>query len=210
MAVRPAKTQTSLGIHSVWSVFAVHMKKPWILSYPLSTQWRLWSDWADAKAALSLRWAHTHFVGFVMLWLVWSWYFLYLYMHASPYIRVPCLKFVIGQCVSNMSRSTTNPTKWPVSKHSDKPGHPPVWSVFTLCMKKHWILSYPYSTWHGFWSEGVKAQADLSLHWVNRWFVGLILSRLVSRGCGMMPCCTFNNVPWCHIVITRERTFHFK
>ena len=110
---------------SLIRVFAVRMKKPWVLSYPLSTQWRLWSDWVDAKADLSLRWVHTHFVGFVMSWLVWSWYFLYLYMHASPYIRVPYLKFVIGQCVSNMSRSTTNLTKWPVSKHSDKPGHPP-------------------------------------------------------------------------------------
>ena len=60
--VRPAKTQISLGIHAVWSVFAVHMKEAWVLSYPLSAQQRLWSDWAD----LSLRWAHSHFVGFVM------------------------------------------------------------------------------------------------------------------------------------------------
>ena len=31
------------------------------------------SDWADAQADLSLRWVHTHFVGFVMLWLTyWS------------------------------------------------------------------------------------------------------------------------------------------
>ena len=29
-------------------------------------QRRLWSDWADAQADLSLRWAHTQFVGFVM------------------------------------------------------------------------------------------------------------------------------------------------
>ena len=27
------------------------------------------SDWADAQADLSLRWVHTHFVGFVMSWL---------------------------------------------------------------------------------------------------------------------------------------------
>ena len=47
-------------------VFAVHMKKAWFLSYPLSAQRRLWSDWADAQADLSLRWAHSHFVGFVM------------------------------------------------------------------------------------------------------------------------------------------------
>ena len=43
------------------------MKKPWVLIYPLSTQRRLWPDWADAQVDLSLRWVHTHFVGFVML-----------------------------------------------------------------------------------------------------------------------------------------------
>ena len=42
------------------------MKKAWVLSYPLSAQRWLWSDWADAQADLSLRWAHTHFAGFVM------------------------------------------------------------------------------------------------------------------------------------------------
>ena len=42
------------------------MKKAWILSYPLSAQRRPWSDWADAQADLSLRWAHIHFVGFGM------------------------------------------------------------------------------------------------------------------------------------------------
>ena len=55
--VRPAKTQISLGIR---------MKKAWVLSYPLSAHRRLWSDWVDAQADLSLRWAHSHFVGFVM------------------------------------------------------------------------------------------------------------------------------------------------
>ena len=54
---------------SLIRVFAVHMKKAWVLSYPLSAQQRLWSDWADAQGDLSLRSAHTHFVGFVMLWL---------------------------------------------------------------------------------------------------------------------------------------------
>ena len=66
---RPAKTQISLGICPVWSefavhmkkvhppslirVFAVHMKKAWVLpGGSLATQKRaqrrLWSDWADA------------------------------------------------------------------------------------------------------------------------------------------------------------------
>ena len=38
--VRPAKTQISLGVHPVWSVFAVRMKKAWVLSCPLSTHRR--------------------------------------------------------------------------------------------------------------------------------------------------------------------------
>ena len=54
--------------HPPWliRVIAVRMKKAWTLSYPLSVQRGLWSDWADAQADLSLRWAHIHFVCFVM------------------------------------------------------------------------------------------------------------------------------------------------
>ena len=62
MSVRPAKTQISLGIR---------MKKAWVLSYPLSAN-EDWSDWADALLSdQSLFWAHTHFVGFVMSWLIY-------------------------------------------------------------------------------------------------------------------------------------------
>ena len=42
-------------------VFTVRMKKAWILSSPMSAQRRLWSDWADAQAELSLRWANMSF-----------------------------------------------------------------------------------------------------------------------------------------------------
>ena len=42
---------------SLIRVFAVSMKKAWVLSYPLNAH-----DLAD----LSLRWAHSHFLGFVM------------------------------------------------------------------------------------------------------------------------------------------------
>ena len=57
----PADTPSSLI-----RVIAVCMKKAWVLSYPLSAQRRLWSDWADAQADLSLRWAHINFIGFLM------------------------------------------------------------------------------------------------------------------------------------------------
>ena len=44
--------------------FAVRMEKAWVLSYPLSAQRILWSDWADAQADPSLRWAHGSFYWF--------------------------------------------------------------------------------------------------------------------------------------------------
>ena len=49
---------------SLIRVFAVRMEKPWALSYPLSTQQRRWSAWADAQADLSLCWAHRSFYWF--------------------------------------------------------------------------------------------------------------------------------------------------
>ena len=55
---------------SLISVLAVRMKKPRVLSYPLSAQWRFWSDWADSQADPSLHWMHIHFVDFVMSWLI--------------------------------------------------------------------------------------------------------------------------------------------
>ena len=64
LSVRPAKTDQPGHPPSPISVFAVRMKKPWVLSYPLSAQRRLLSDWADVQADLSLRWAHIHFVVF--------------------------------------------------------------------------------------------------------------------------------------------------
>ena len=50
---------------SLISIFAVLMKKAWTHSYTLSVQRRLWSHLGYAQADLSLRWAHSHIVGFV-------------------------------------------------------------------------------------------------------------------------------------------------
>ena len=47
--VRPAKTQIRLG--SLIKVFAVHMKKAWVLSFPVSAQRRPWSDWGESLLA---------------------------------------------------------------------------------------------------------------------------------------------------------------
>ena len=65
--VRPAKTRISLGIRPVWSVFTVRMKKLPIehrAKTQISLGIRLWSDRVDARADLSLRWAHMAFCWF--------------------------------------------------------------------------------------------------------------------------------------------------
>ena len=65
MACAPSKDSDQPGHPpSLIRVFAVRMKKAGVLSYLLSTQQRLWSDWADAQADLSLRWAHIPFCWF--------------------------------------------------------------------------------------------------------------------------------------------------
>ena len=59
MACAPSKDSDQPGHPtSLIRVFIVRMKKPWVLSYPLSTQRWLWSDWADVQADLSLHLAH--------------------------------------------------------------------------------------------------------------------------------------------------------
>ena len=62
--VRPAKTQVSLGISPVWSVFAVRSMGSSEPNISSCGQRILWSDWVDAKADLSLRWAHRSFCWF--------------------------------------------------------------------------------------------------------------------------------------------------
>ena len=54
------------------------------------------------------------------------------------------------------------------TKDSHQPGHlPSLIRVFTVNMKKAWILSYPLSAQRRLWSDSANAQADLSLRWVH-------------------------------------------
>ena len=64
------KTNKMTCAPSLLRVFVVCLKKPWVLSYPLSAQQRLWSHWVNAPADLNHRWAHIILVGFVVLWLI--------------------------------------------------------------------------------------------------------------------------------------------
>ena len=68
-----AKTQDPPGHPpSLIRVLAVGMEPTMTLSYPLTAQQRLRSDWANAKADLSRLVVHMPFVGFVLLWHIWS------------------------------------------------------------------------------------------------------------------------------------------
>ena len=51
MACAPSEDSDQPGHPpSLIRAFTVRMKKSWFLSYPLSAQRRLWSDWADAQS----------------------------------------------------------------------------------------------------------------------------------------------------------------
>ena len=117
-ALASAQSDQSLRFRPVWTVFAVRMKKPWVLIYPLRAKRRLWSEWADAQADVSLRWAHSHFVGFVMRRLIlkipnlglkqcmgkyWHlWLLLSFPNNLGVYLRFRCLQFIsrIRFCMS--------------------------------------------------------------------------------------------------------------
>ena len=85
---------------SLIRVFAVQMKKPWVLSYPLSTRQRLWSDWADAQTGLSLD-------GRTLIFLVLSCRSSCLFIGFSGHIHVSCdmTKPTVWLCTQQRLRS---------------------------------------------------------------------------------------------------------
>ena len=66
MSVRPAKTQISLGIAQSDQSLRWPYEETLGNKLAIERKRRLWSDWVDAQADLSLRWAHSHFAGFDM------------------------------------------------------------------------------------------------------------------------------------------------
>ena len=66
LIIKPTKWHVCPAMIPISLVFAFRMKKAWVLSYQLSAQRKLWSDWSDAQADMSLRWAHSRFAGFVI------------------------------------------------------------------------------------------------------------------------------------------------
>ena len=178
---------------SLIRVFAVRMKKAWVLSYPLSAQRRLWSDWANAQVDLSLHWAHSHFVGCVMLRLIylliewrhlwsslpWIVYFPILikftelphgfgWGNIENFIPVNRNTEINIKIINEPPHDKTNKVACAPSEDSDQPWHSPsLIRVFAVRMKKALVFSYPLSTQRRLRSDWADAQADLSLRWAH-------------------------------------------
>ena len=83
----------------------------------------------------------------------------------------------------------TNKITCAPSEDSDQPGHlPSLIRVFTVCLKKHWVLSCQWSALRRFWSDWVDAQADLSLRWAHMSFCWFVMRRLIWV-CQCQPLC---------------------
>ena len=107
---------------SLIRVFALRMKKAWVLSDLLSAQWRLWSDWADAQADMSLRWAHMTFCWFC---------------HEAAQLN--CVWQVR---IYEPEHDKTNKIACAPSEDSDQPGYPP--SLISLCFFcDFWVAKDP-------------------------------------------------------------------
>ena len=98
-------------------------------------------------------------------------------MSAAVSARWLCLGSSIMPVVHRMTWAATwqnQQNECAPSEDSDQPGHPPsLIRVFTVRMKKLWVLSYPLIAQQRLWSDLADAQADLSLRWAHMplcWF----------------------------------------
>ena len=153
---------------SLIRVFAVHMmKEARVISYPLSAQGRLWSDLANARADLSLRWAHRSFCWFCHEATRWSrgsctirdhtacvlWHQEELRIYKSKQ-NPQCMDTPIPDKLYKMCHSTTKAALWLVHPVKTRI----IWAdaqirVFSICVKKACVLSYPLSTQRRLWSD---------------------------------------------------------
>ena len=128
MACAPSEDSDQPGHSpSLIRVFAFRLKKAWIVSYPLSAERRLWSNWADAQADLSLPWAHSHFVGFVIMRLI--------------------------KCKMKGPAQWRFEINWLRRLFEWQNQSPSLIRVFALRMKKAWVLNYPLSAQRRLWSD---------------------------------------------------------
>ena len=107
----------------------------------LCTQRRFRSAWASAQVDLSLRWAHSHFVGFVTRRLIYCWYFA-----ALTWTNCELIGFWFGEV--RLAPNIFKPRHDKNNKMGVRPaktqislGMRPVWSESSLCAQ--WVAKDP-------------------------------------------------------------------
>ena len=185
-------------------VFAVRMKKHWVLSYPLSTHWRFWLDRVDAQADLCLRWVPWSFCLFChvvaqMLSLqqyVWAWLDCTVIAGIFKTLVMVALKFPIlyqaqidNNCIITLSVWAVTRVYYYMQYSSftctyiltfeplqpKQNGVCPVWSESSLCAQWAAISCGQ----RRLWSDWADAQADLNLRWVHSPFDGFVMMWLI-------------------------------
>ena len=117
---------------SLIRVFAVRMKKAWLLSYPLSAQRRL-IRLGRCPSDLSLRLAHTHFVGFVVMRLIFP--------SISPKsLSISSVNLMTFCPAGYINIQYTKICKCLQSIDSKKPNHRSYFSVPYVCMSIYGFL----------------------------------------------------------------------
>ena len=143
MACAPSEDSDQSGhLPSLIRVFAVCIKTAWVLSYPLSTQQRLWSDWADAKVDPSLRWVHMPFCWFC---------------HEAAHIK------------TEQQHNESYKMKCANCKDSDQPVNLSLadWSEYPLSA---WRITGTLATYRVPYKDCADVQASLGLYWVHMSF----------------------------------------
>ena len=80
--------------------------------------------------------------------------------------QVTHFSFHIEPAPNKINKMTCAP-----SEDSDQPVHlPSLIVVFSVHMKKPWVLNHPLSAQQRFWSDWADAQTDLSLRWAHSSF----------------------------------------
>ena len=181
--VRPVKTQINLGIGSVWSVFAVRMKK----AYPLSVQRRLISlggcpGWSESSLGAQSFCCFCHEVAHIINVCLWF----------SDSFFTKCIGYNTNYWCNYIGKSDGHQYKWAAtwqnqqsecapSKDSDQPGHlPSLIRVFAVRLMGSYRPKLSSCGQRRLWSDWVDAQADLNLRWAHTYFVGFVMSRLIS------------------------------
>ena len=122
MACAPSEYSDQPGqMPSPIGVFAVLMKIPWALSYPLNAQRRLLSDWVVAQVDLNIRWAHRPYCWFC---------------HAVAHCMASLHRanFELSWSITKPTKRTLSPAKIQISLGI----HPVAWSGSSVRCMSDW------------------------------------------------------------------------